>query len=282
MMRRQNASIHTLRHSLIKKMTYTIEESDLERQHVLAEMLNPFTANALKKISLSTDATILDIGCGLGDTTRLLHQHFPNATIVGLDANAALIAEAVNTTKTLSAQLGFVTGDAQRLPFSDNHFDFVFTRALLHHLHNPSLTLTEMKRVCKVGGIVMAQEPDLNSLVSYPERWAYARYRELALALFADGYIGRKLIHYFTKLDLKDIQHIAQTALGDQRSVIKKFYRMTAVALGNIAKEKKLITAQEQSVLVDELLEAENDSEVVVLIPPNISVWGTKQSSKVL
>lgn len=53
-------------------MTYTIEETDLERQHLLAQFLNPVSVKALENISLKKDAKILDIGCGLVDTTLYL------------------------------------------------------------------------------------------------------------------------------------------------------------------------------------------------------------------
>ena len=70
-------------------MSYTIEEKNLERQHLLAEFLNPVSLNALKNISLPKEATILDIGCGLGDTTLMLNERFPNSNITGLDGRPA-------------------------------------------------------------------------------------------------------------------------------------------------------------------------------------------------
>jgi trans-aconitate methyltransferase len=66
-------------------MIYTIEETDLERQHLLAEFLQPISLKALETIEFPDNATILDIGCGLGDTTLMLNERFPNSTITGLD-----------------------------------------------------------------------------------------------------------------------------------------------------------------------------------------------------
>jgi len=66
---------------------YKIEETNLERQHLLATLLNPVSLNALKNISLKPNATILDVGCGLGDTTLMLHETFPGSIITGLDGD---------------------------------------------------------------------------------------------------------------------------------------------------------------------------------------------------
>src|SRR5205085_9433658 len=120
--------------TFIKEMIYTIEETDLERQHLLAELLKPVSLNALKNISLPKHATILDIGCGLGDTTLMLNERFPNSTITGLDGDVSLIETAIEEKKSLHSNLNFVCGDALHLPFDDESFDFVFTRYCLNHL----------------------------------------------------------------------------------------------------------------------------------------------------
>src|SRR5205085_1456697 len=143
--------------TFIKEMIYTIEETDLERQHLLAELLKPVSLNALKNISLPKHARILDIGCGLGDTTLMLNERFPNSTITGLDGDASLIETATEEKTLLYSNLNFVCADALHLPFKDNSFDFVFCRYVLHHIPNAVAALHEMKRVCKDGGIVFAQ-----------------------------------------------------------------------------------------------------------------------------
>ena len=193
-------------------MTYTIEETNLERQHLLARFLNPFTIRALENISLKKGSQILDLGCGLGDTSLMLSNFFEGTYVTGLDQDEALI-EAATAANELHSNMKFLTGDALELPFEDNSFDFVFCRYLLHHIPGAFAVLEEMKRVCKPGGIVFAHEYDANSFLSYPESWAYPKLRELTSLLFADAQIGRKLPGYFRKLKLEKISHDAQ-AIG--------------------------------------------------------------------
>ncbi|HEV8083105.1 MAG TPA: methyltransferase domain-containing protein [Chitinophagaceae bacterium] len=257
-------------------MTYAIEETNLERQHLLAEFLNPISLKALETITLPKNATILDIGCGPGDTTLMLNERFQGSTITGLDGDASLIETAIEEKKLLCPNLDFVCGDALHLPFEDNSFDFVFSRYMLHHIHNSIAALKEMKRVCKHAAIVFAQDPDANFFQSYPENTTYPKFKEVINHLFADALIGRKLISYFKSLQLKNIQHNVQTILADHKTVLKKFYRMTTEAMSNAILQKKLLTKYKLNELIKELEEIEHDEDAIVLTHPIIAVWGTK------
>ncbi|HEV8083107.1 MAG TPA: methyltransferase domain-containing protein [Chitinophagaceae bacterium] len=257
-------------------MTYTIEETDLERQHLLAEFLNLLSLKVLSTIPLPQHARILDIGCGLGDTTLMLDERFPNSIITGLDGDASLIEAAIEEKKLLRPNLNFVCSDALYLPFEDNCFDFVFTRYCLQHIPEALTVLQEMKRVCKPSGIVFAQEPDSNSYQSYPEGNAYPIFKEMVNTLFADAIIGRKLIHYFKSLQLKNIQHNTQSILADHNSVIKKFYHMTGEAMSKSILQNKLMNEEEFDEWIKELERIEHDENTIVLIPPSIAVWATK------
>ncbi len=257
-------------------MTYTIEETDLERQHLLAEFLNPISLKALLTISLPADANILDIGCGLGDTTLLLNERFPNSIITGLDGDAALI-EIANEEKTLlHTNLNFICGDALALPFDDNSFEFVFCRYILHHIPDAVAAIKEMKRVCKPGGIVFAQDPDANFFQSYPESNAYPIFKEVVNSLFANATIRRKLMHYFKSTGLKDVTYDAQLILADHTYVLKKFYRMTAQAMSKSILQKKLMNEEQLDEWIKELAGIEHDENAILLTHPIIAVWGIK------
>ena len=257
-------------------MTYTIEETDLERQHLLAEFLNPVSLNALKNISLPEHASILDIGCGLGDTTLMLNERFPNSTITGLDGDASLIENATQEKTLLHPNLNFVCADALHLPFDDNSFDFVFCRFVLTHIPDAFAVMKEMKRVCKAGGIVFAHETAVIIFQSYPETAAYNRLKDVMTSLFANAGFGRKLIHHFKELEFKEIEHDAQGVLGDHPSILKRFFSMTAVAMRNAIIEKKLMTDDEVAAWIRELKRIEHDENFIIIPFLLIAVWGIK------
>lgn len=55
----------------------------------------------------------------------------------------------------------FIVANALDLPFKNNEMDIVFCRDLLHHVDNISQCVSEMHRVCKHGGKIIAIETNI-------------------------------------------------------------------------------------------------------------------------
>ena len=257
-------------------MSYTIEEKNLERQHLLAEFLAPLSARALKNISLQKGARILDLGCGLGDTSLMLFRRFPGTMVTGIDQDGNLIKTARTMNIAENAHMQFEQGDALKLPFPADSFDFVFTRYLLCHITDPIAVLEEMKRVCKPGGILFAQDPDLHFIQSYPESWAYPQMKEFANLLFADALLGRKLISYFNSLQLEKIEHDAEVILGTGNHPLKRFITLTAEAQRTAVIKNQLLEEKKFDELMLECRRLEQDPHAIILSHPTIAVWGRK------
>lgn len=254
--------------------SYTISEENLERQHLLAEMLNPLSLRSLQQIKLPANAKILDVGCGLGDTTIMLAKHFKDTKVTGVDANASLIAHAGQNAYREEAE--FLLSDARQLPFDDDIFDMVFSSYVTHHLADAPSAIREMRRVCKPGGIVYDQEPDINFCQTYPESWAYPKMKELMTSLFADANLGRKLVHYFRSSGFENIHSHIQIPFDDRSVTLKKFYTMTAVAMREMILKKKLMTENKLDKLILEMERLRDDPDTILLIYPSIAVWGRK------
>lgn len=58
--------------------------------------------------------------------------------------------------------------DLHRLPFSDNTFDLVFSQAVFEHLSHPHIAAQEMIRVCKQGGLLLAEVAFMQPLHAVP------------------------------------------------------------------------------------------------------------------
>jgi len=89
---------------------------------------------------------ILDIGCGKGFQLYELTQLMPGVEVYGIDVSSYAIENAKEEIKD-----HLQVGNANSLPFPDDHFDFVFSINTLHNLHNYDLdnALREMERVGK-------------------------------------------------------------------------------------------------------------------------------------
>lgn len=94
---------------------------------------------------------ILDVACGRGKSSFIVHCLFPDATVVGMD----LLNENVQVARTLFdqvANLSYVSGDAMQLEFPDNSFDRVMCLEAAFHFPDRMQFLREAHRVLRPGG----------------------------------------------------------------------------------------------------------------------------------
>ena len=109
---------------------------------------------ALADCSLSDRERVLDVGCGTGEFTRVLAEEAgPDATVVGVDADASLLDVAREETAA-----SYVAGDATRLPLRADAVDLAACQALLINLPEPARAVRELARVS--AELVAAVEPN--------------------------------------------------------------------------------------------------------------------------
>jgi len=90
---------------------------------------------------------VLDIGCGNG---LVASEVLKNGGIyVGLDISKNLLALARKKYKEeiKEGRVKFVLGEATKLPFKDNSFDFIFSFAVLHHIPSNDLRSAFFKEI---------------------------------------------------------------------------------------------------------------------------------------
>ena len=86
-------------------------------------------AHLTERLGAGPFAHILDIGCGTGDYTHLLHQRYPAAQITGIDLSVSMIAEAKR--KLGHHGIEFLVGDAETTAFAAP-FDLITSNACFH------------------------------------------------------------------------------------------------------------------------------------------------------
>ena len=111
---------------------------------------------------LRAGMTLLDCGCGPGSITTGLAQAVSPGEVIGVDLEESQLEIA----RASAAELGlgtvrFDTGNAYELAYRDDHFDAVFSHALLEHMLDPLAVLKELHRVLKRGGVIGIRSIDL-------------------------------------------------------------------------------------------------------------------------
>ncbi|QHD08013.1 class I SAM-dependent methyltransferase [Pseudomonas sp. R76] len=97
-------------------------------------------------------AWLLDLGCGAG------HVSFQVAPLVNEVVAYDLSQQMLEVVAAAAVERGLnnirtVNGAAERLPFADGEFDFVFSRYSAHHWSDLGVALREVRRVLKPGGV---------------------------------------------------------------------------------------------------------------------------------
>lgn len=133
-----------------------------------ASLLERWFLPPLFKAMPPAPGRVLEIGCGRGDTTRMLLERFPRATIVATDFDAAQVALA--SRRVMSKRVEFRQADAAMLPFPDATFDLVVEFNTFHHVERWVEAFEECARVLVPGG-AMALMDETSALWNPVFRW---------------------------------------------------------------------------------------------------------------
>jgi len=108
---------------------------------------------------------ILDLGCGSGEVLGILERAGWEARGVDVDQQAVAYAR--------SKGLKAYSDKLEALRFPDQMFDVIRLRSVLEHLHRPDVTLAELHRILKSGGLLLVVVPNIRSLHSrlFREKW---------------------------------------------------------------------------------------------------------------
>jgi demethylmenaquinone methyltransferase/2-methoxy-6-polyprenyl-1,4-benzoquinol methylase len=140
-----------------------------------------YRREALARAGLFEGMRVLDVAIGTGLVAReAVRLAGDTSRVVGLDPSAGMLAEA-------TGHLGVrgVLGIGERLPFSDESFDFLSMGYALRHLSDLAVTLREFRRVLRPGGALCILE-----LTRPRNRFGYAALR----------FYLRRVVPRFTRL----------------------------------------------------------------------------------
>ncbi len=107
--------------------------------------------------NLDENAVVLDYGCGNGWTSIPLAEKAKRVYAIDISAGDIDVLNKAVADKSITNLFPSVC-DAEKLPFGDESFDFVFGNSILHHLHLDK-ALPEVYRVLKKDGKAAFCEP---------------------------------------------------------------------------------------------------------------------------
>lgn len=154
---------------------------------------------------------ILEVASGPGYTlielARLGSYH-----LTAMDISSTFVEIGKANVKEAGLNIDFLEGNVSRIPFEENHFDFIVNRAAFKNFREPVTALKEMYRVLNSGGKILIQDlrPD-------------APAREI------NKYINRMKASFFQKLVQKIIFHLFLTRAAHSREEFEQFLSQAAI-----------------------------------------------------
>ncbi|MCD7770809.1 MAG: methyltransferase domain-containing protein [Oscillospiraceae bacterium] len=106
----------------------------------------------VKRVSGNNPQTILDIGCGPGNSTAVLKSIFPNALIKGIDTSQDMIDKARKT----YPDIDFNLGDAREIT---ENYDLLFSNACLQWIPNHKELIPFLMNKLNDSGTLAVQIP---------------------------------------------------------------------------------------------------------------------------
>jgi SAM-dependent methyltransferase len=171
MFNRFRARSHELEH--LDKGDYTPEEYEgclveLRRINRVLGDASALRRSLLREVEQNDlqSFSVLDVGAGSGEllrgASRWARETKRRATLIGLELNKRSAVAILEESKAF-AEISALRGDALRLPFADNSFDYAICSLFTHHFADEQITLIlrELARVarCRIFVIDLHRRP---------------------------------------------------------------------------------------------------------------------------
>jgi len=158
----------------------------------------------LRRSGMAQARSVLEVGAATGALTGELSLDW-QARVVGLDLEWTRLAYA----RLRDPRTCFTQADAHSLPYRSGSFDLSVCHFLLLWVRDPAGAVTEMRRVTRPGGFVLAlAEPDYGSRIDFPNSLAEIG-RAQRTALIEQGAnpdVGRELGRLFVLAGLDEVE----------------------------------------------------------------------------
>ena len=116
-----------------------------------AQAIWPQVQRLFDRYALEGVIAVLDLGCGTGEITRRLAQHYPQARLLGVDILEGNLARA-RLGDDSGGRIHYAQGDAFALDAADASFDLVVCRHMSQAVPDFPQVLAEITRALKPGG----------------------------------------------------------------------------------------------------------------------------------
>ncbi len=196
-----------------------------KRLALMSELLDPMHRRYIDALNIvRPGARTLEVGCGNASISAWLAERVsPGGTAVAFDLDLSLI-------EVRAPNLELRQGDILAGPVAPGTFDLVTARAVLHHVADAEVAITNLVASLRTARVLLLIEPDFlpvsiaepPEVPAFWEGWlAWSRERGI------DYHIGRILAPRLAALGLTQISGTAETAIYNGGSTWANYWTLT-------------------------------------------------------
>jgi SAM-dependent methyltransferase len=233
-------------------------------------LLDPMHRGHIERLGLRPGWRCLEIGCGNGSISRWLAQRVGTAGIaVAADLDPHLAA--ADRIPNLEVR----RLDIMKEPLEKAAYDLVTARALLHHLHSPTLAIERMTAALKPGGVLLSIEPDfLPVSVAKPEALYdfWQGWLKWSVAAGIDYWLGRNMPGILAANGLLEVAAEGHTAYFQGGSPWANYWMQTLHELGAEIVASGYLTEK----MLSEFYAFFSDAQLWTSVVTMVATWGRR------
>ncbi len=119
---------------------------------VADRLIRAFGPMLVEALPITPGQRVLDVACGAGNVA--IPAALAGADVVGIDIAPSLLARGEAEAAAAGAEVEWVDGDAESLPFADASFDTVTSAVGVMFCSSHERAAAELLRVCRPGGSI--------------------------------------------------------------------------------------------------------------------------------
>jgi len=259
-----------------------------EEKRLIAQsrLFDPLTEQLFRTAGVAPGMRVLDLGCGVGDTTmlasRMVGRH---GSVLGIDISPEPLEVARRRARAARLDnVRFVEAEAGSPVLDGEQFDAVVGRLVLMYIADPAAVVRAAAGMVRPGGILCFHEVDATFDPCFPPLplWTRARRRFLATAQAAgvDTRVGLRLPSILSAAGVQQPECTLQAVVRGGPLAPVFAWADVYASIAPLTERFGIASIEEiePTSLADRLLKEVTSNNGVVISPLLIGAWGRLES----